>query len=290
MNNYGLSLDYKEQKEWSKPQMWLEMAIGAIAGGLFITSLIFKFSLGAIIAVLLMLLGKGLLLLSDLGRPERMLNIFSRPKDSWISKGAWGLILFGVTSAVSVAPLVLPGLSWLPWGGGGKILGIIAGVLAAFMMTYDAYFLSESKGVEFWNNGGLPMVFLTSAAVGGIGAFMVLAPFSGLAVGTGTLAFINTAILAATGISLYSYLRSAASGSEGSQVSMQLLMKGRISPVFKTGVVGAGIVVPLCVSIAAALFGWMPSMAWQIIGILEIVGVVFLRYSILNAGVYSPQA
>lgn len=73
MNEYALSVDYKRQKEWNKAPMWLEMAIGGTAGGLFIGSIIFKFALGAVIAVLIMLIGKGLLLLADLGRPARAL-------------------------------------------------------------------------------------------------------------------------------------------------------------------------------------------------------------------------
>jgi polysulfide reductase chain C len=288
MNNYALSVDYKEQKEWSKAPMWLEMAIGAIGGGLFIFSLIFKFALGAIIALLILLLGKGVLLLADLGRPERALKVLARPGKSWISKGAWGFMLFAAAGVASIAPLIIPSLPWLPWGGGGKILGIVAGVLAAFLMCYDGFFLAESKGVEFWRNGGLPMVFATSAAVGGMGALMALAPLGGLVIASKTMALLNIAVLITAAMSLYSYLWSAADGAGGAQLSTQILTKGKLSSIFWTWTIGAGMAVPFCIALPAILGVPMPALIWTLAGFLEIVGVFSLRYSILNAGVYSP--
>ncbi|MGE4272536.1 MAG: NrfD/PsrC family molybdoenzyme membrane anchor subunit [Desulfitobacterium sp.] len=288
MNTYALSVDYKEQKEWNKAPMWLEMAIGAVAGGLFIASLIFKFALGAVVALLAMLIGKGALLLADLGKPERFLKVLKRPKQSWISKGAWGFMLFAVAGVASVAPLVIPSLSWTPWGGAGKILGIAAGALAAFMMIYDGFFLADSKGVTFWNNGNLPILFGANATVGGIGALMVLAPMGGLVVSSGTLAVANTVALGVAGLTLYSYMKSAANGEGGAQLSAEKLTKGELSNVFWKGTVAAGIAVPLVVSVLALMGVNLPVLIWALTGVLEITGVVALRYSVLNAGVYSP--
>lgn len=288
MSEYAFSVDYKKQKEWSKPPMWLEMAIGAIAGGMFIAAMVFKFALGVIIAVLVMLVGKGVLLLVDLGRPERFLKVMANPKKSWISKGAWGFMLFAAAGIACAAPLILPGLPWTPWAGAGKALGIVAGGLAAFMMIYEGFFLTDSKGVDFWNNGGLPIVFASSAAVGGIGALMALAPMGGLAVGPETLPALDIAILSIAALSLYSYIRSAAGGTGGAHLSAETLTKGKLSSIFWIGIVAAGILVPFCVSAIAILGVYMPTAIWTLSGLLQILGVVALRYSILNAGVYSP--
>lgn len=282
-----LEVDYKEQKDWIKPPMWLEMALGAIAGGLFIASLFFKFSLGAIIAILLMLFGKGGLLLLDLGRPERFLKVLARPGKSWISKGAWGLIFFAVVGIVAVAPLIFPNPTWLPWAGAGKILGIAAGLGAAFMMIYDGFFLADSKGVEFWRSAGLPIVFATSAATGGVGALMALAPIGGLAISSGTLA-ANVTALGAAAVCLYTYVTWAAKGSGGARQSTEILTKGKLFSSFWLGAVTVGIAVPLLISTAALMGAPIPAMIWVLIGLLEIVGVIALRYTILNAGVYSP--
>lgn len=288
MNGYKLEADYKEQEDWSKPTMWLEMALGAIAGGLFIASLFFQFALGAISALLLMLIGKGGLLLADLGRPERFLKVLARPGKSWISKGAWGLIFFAGVGIVAVAPLLLPDPTWMPWEGAGKILGMAAGLGAAFMMIYEGFFLADSKGVEFWRSGSLPIVFAASAATGGVGALMALAPLGGLAINPGTLAAINVVVSGTMAVCLYTYVISASKGAGGAKQSSEILTRGKLSAAFWLGAVTAGIAAPLIVSAAALLGASLPAMIWALLGLLEIVGVVALRYTILNAGVYSP--
>lgn len=288
MNDYKLEADYKQQKDWANLPMWLEMALGAIAGGLFIVSLFFQFALGAIIALLLMLLGKGVLLLADLGRPERFIRVLARPGKSWISKGAWGLILFAGLGAVAVAPLIMHNLTWVPWAGTGTIIGIAAGLAAAFMMIYEGFYLADSKGVEFWCSAGLPMVFASSAATGGIGALMVLVPLGGLDISSKTLAAANVAVLGAAAICLYTYVSLAGKGSGGAQRSAEMLTKGKLFPSFWLGAVAAGIAVPLLISAAALMGAPITVMIWALTGLLQIVGVVALRYSIVNAGVYSP--
>ncbi|MDR1961167.1 MAG: polysulfide reductase NrfD [Gracilibacteraceae bacterium] len=287
MNEFALQIDYKEQKEWSKPPMWLEMALGAVSGGLFIFSLVFDFALGAIIALLTMLIGKGGLLLADLGRPERFIKVLARPKESWISKGSWGLVLFAAAAAAVVAPLVIPG--WPAWGAGvGKILAATAGGLAAFLIVYDGLFLSDSKGVSFWDNGVLPLVFGFSALVGGLGALMVLAPIGGMALSSSVLSVANNCVLLAAAASLFAYINSAANGEGGAKRSAARVLKGDLAQVFWVGTVGAGLGAPLLISAIGAAGAAVPAICWAVSGLLEITGVIATRYLILNAGVYSP--
>jgi formate-dependent nitrite reductase membrane component NrfD len=289
MNVYRLEVGYKSQKDWSKPQMWLEMAIGAVAGGLFIASLLFEFSLGIIVALLLMLVGKGSLLLTDLGKPSRFILVLSRPGASWISKGAWGFFFFAVLGIIAVIPLVFQDLAWLPWAGVGKIVGVLAGLGAAFMMIYDGFSLADSKGVEFWRSAGLPIVFFFNAAAGGIGALMILAPLGGLTVSSEALAVVNCIVLAVNAVCLYAYIATAAKGVDGARESAEILTAGRLSATFWAGVVVVGIALPLVVS-ALALFGVsISAVVWMAIGFLEVIGVVALRYTVLNAGVYAPM-
>lgn len=287
-NNYISYVSYKKQAAWSNVHMWLEMAVSAVAGGLFIISLGFEFSLGMLIAFASMILGKGTPLLLDLGRPERFIKVLARPKQSWISKGAWGFMFFAFIGMLSVAPLIIPSLPWTPWEGGGKTLGIAAGILAVFMMVYDGFFLADSKGVPFWSSGCLPIMFGSSAVVGGVGAFMVLAFMTGVSVNSGTLAVVNGASLGIAALSLYSNMKSAENGDGGAKYSVEYLTKGSLSKVFWNVTVGAGIAIPLALS-AVALFGIpIPSLIWAIIGLLEIAGVVAMRYTVLKAGTYLP--
>lgn len=288
VKEYALRLAYKKQKEWAKAPMWWEMSIGAIGGGLFIISLACQFTLGALIGFLITLIGKGILLLADLGRPERFVKVLSRPKDSWISKGAWGFMLFAVAGGISILPLIISGLAWTPWTGGGKTSGIVAGVLAGFLMIYEGFFLADSRGIEFWNDGSLPIVFVSSGAVGGMGALLVLTSFSRLNVTPESFVLLNMALLLTAGVSLYSFMYSAHKRAGGAKRSAEELTNGRLSSIFWTAGVVAGIVVPLCSTMVALLGVPIPAAGWAITGLLEIVGVIAWRYCILNAGVYSP--
>lgn len=288
MTEYNLQIDYHTQTEWDKSSMWLEMALGAIGGGLFIVSLFFGFNLGVIVAFLTVVAGKGLLLLSDLGRPERFVKIMGRPS-TWISKGSWGFMLFIVTGALYIVPFVLPPMGWVTMlGTVGKPLGLIAAILAVFIMIYDAFFLSEAKGVSFWVNGSMPVVFATSAAVGGIGAFMLLAQLGGLKIGTETLAAVNAVALVMASITLYSYIVSSKNAAGGALFSAERLTKGNLSGAFWGGAVGAGIIIPLLVTVCALLGVSQVALLWPLVGIAEMIGVIALRYCVLKAGVYSP--
>jgi formate-dependent nitrite reductase membrane component NrfD len=284
--SYPLSIEYKEQKEWKALPMWTEMAIGAVAGGLFIVSAIMKFSQGLILALLAMLIGKGGLLLADLGKPTRFLKVLARPGQSWISKGAWGLIAGGGLGVAAVAPLILPGLPWTPWAGVGKILLLGAALGAAFMMVYDGLFLADSKGVAFWDNGVLPLVFGASAVLGGLGALAVLAPLGGLALPGLAFGWAQASAAVVAGFAVFSLLIASKEG--GAAQGAEKLLQGELSQIFQVGALALGIGAPLALGGLAITGAAVPGVCWATAGLAEIVGVVALRYSILRAGVYSP--
>ena len=288
MNVYPLQVEYKKQKEWAGSLMWMEMALGAIAGGLFVVSLFLESALGLIIAVVLMLVGKGVLLFAELGRPGRAFKVLMRPGASWISRGAWALLLFVVVGAICVLPLLVSGLPWSPWTGIGKVLGIIGAILAVFLILYDGFFLGSAKGISFWSNASLPLLFGASAFVGGLGALTLIALLESPAYSFETLAVANSVVLGLTLLTLFTFLRFAHENEGGAKVSSESLIKGELSMVFWMVTVVIGLVVPLVVSLIALSGLFLSPVIWAAVGLLEIVGVFTLRSGILRAGVYSP--
>ncbi|MDR1604735.1 MAG: polysulfide reductase NrfD [Gracilibacteraceae bacterium] len=276
MKEYALQVGFKEQKEWA--DMWPEMALGAVAGGLFIASVALESALGALIALIVMLIGKGGLLIADLGRRERFIQVFKRPQDSWISRGAWALGLFAAAGAGYLASFILP------MGGVGKLLGLAAGALAGFLMAYDGFFLGDAKGVEFWAGGSLPLVFLSSALLAGLGA---AAPLTAGLNGALVAAMHLSAVLLAA-IALFTLVYNSRHGSSGAKKSAETLLSGGLAPVFRYAVVGAGLAAPLLAAGGAVLAGGAPALLWLPVGLLEIAGATALRYSVLQAGCYSP--
>ncbi|MEW9492141.1 MAG: NrfD/PsrC family molybdoenzyme membrane anchor subunit [Candidatus Aramenus sulfurataquae] len=103
-----------------------------------------------------------------LGNPERgffaPINAFPQMVHSWMARGiefVGGLLLF--TFIFMALKVVLNSKSVvLNWT--FAILGVLAGI---FSTTYSGFELSAATGVPFWNNGGLPALFLASGTVGG---------------------------------------------------------------------------------------------------------------------------
>jgi len=112
------------------------------------------------------------LLIADLGRPERFLNMLRvfKPKSA-MSVGAWTLVAFSTAGSVAVlADLACEsrrnGRSSLRGGIAalGDLSGIVAGLAGAIMATYTGVLLSATS-VPVWSRNArfLPMHFCASA-------------------------------------------------------------------------------------------------------------------------------
>ncbi|MEM3971965.1 MAG: NrfD/PsrC family molybdoenzyme membrane anchor subunit [Saccharolobus sp.] len=102
-----------------------------------------------------------------LGMPGRgffaPINALPQMVHSWMARGiefVGGLLLF--TFLFMILKLLNSKNIVANWT--LAILGIIAGI---FSTTYSGFELSSATGVPFWNNGGLPALFLASGTVAG---------------------------------------------------------------------------------------------------------------------------
>ena len=129
-----------------------------------------------------------------------------------------------VTLSASTAE-VLTVLSW--------IVGIIAGVFILLVGMYCGFAMSYCKGVQFWNTGLLPLVFVLMGLADGLALTMgvILATgadestISTLETWTRVLLIVNAVLIA--GYLLRAYRRHAAA-----EVSAQDLIKGSTAWVF----------------------------------------------------------
>jgi formate-dependent nitrite reductase membrane component NrfD len=162
----------------------------------------------------------------------------------------------------------------------------LAIVFASVMVVYDGFWLSSATGVSAWDSSILPVLFGLSALAAGIGLTQILAPFFGefIDVSQG----LHAGILVAELISAFCYAEGLAKGRTGARKSFELLVKG---PLVVTYIVGALVICTLipALVLGAALDGInVPGGFWICTGLLETLGVILLRYSILKAGVYTP--
>ncbi len=120
----------------------------------------------------------GILLIKDLDRPDRFLNVLLRPQwNSWLVKGGYTISIYGALLTVSGVLLFL-GIS------AGQV--IIWGVTALFAMItaiYTAFLFAQAKGRDFWQSPSLAMHMLVHAFMAGAAIFTLVALFVPAAAG-----------------------------------------------------------------------------------------------------------
>ena len=235
-----------------------------------------------------------LLLISDLGRPERFYNMLRVIKwRSPMSMGTWGLSAFatltGLTGAIQAARdgLVFghdnfPArfLSALP----DRLISVLATPFGLFVGAYTGVLIALTS-VPIWARNAVLMgpLFITSALSNGSSAISFILHLGGWGEQK-TLAALRRMELLALCL-------------EGCLVAASLiqmgqwgkpLRSGKLGALFLGGAVGGGILTPL-----ALLSGRESRSRGLIASLLVVVGGYILRRSIVDAGTHSardPQA
>lgn len=278
-------ISQRYQQEWDKLPMWMEMFFGGLGGGLYIISVLYNNFIGALIGYIILTAGKGVLLLIELGRPERFLKVLKKPLRSWISTGAWGFGLFIITGFIYLI-LAVQNDGKLVGGGFQTWLGWLSLIFALFMITYDGLFLADSKGVPFWKNSGLPVLFGVSALLSGAGSIICLSIFTGI--DFSNVIQLNLILLISVAIVLFFYMVASKVASATSNKSAQELIQGKYQSAFLGGVVIIGLIIPLLIVGGSVLGIFSSTILLAVAGLAEIIGLLALRYSILKVGMYAP--
>lgn len=231
-----------------------------------------------------------ILLIADLGRPERFLNMLTQFKVlSPVSLGSWGLLFFGLFVTLSTAywlardglfrwgPLKFLGflgteLQRLPH----RLLARVGALFGIFVAGYTGVLLSSTTN-PFWNhNQYLGFTFLVSALSAAIATIAILLAWRGH---TKLVALHNFRtlwifLLVIEAVLLYWEISAPTGG---------LLMSGQYQLTFVVAVGLIGILIPLLLLLVnrnSDLAGGQLAA----IGGLVLIGSFFLRYSILEAG------
>lgn len=239
-----------------------------------------------------------LLLLLDLGRPERFLFAFAQPFSSMIALGTWILSVFLVVGFVQIAILILPGLKGRASGGLWKTLWVIGSVAALGTAVYTGVLLGVVKVIPFWSTPALPLLFLISATSTGAGAVLLAAPlyrrvFGGEVGGEAVhaAARFDLMLVVAELVVLFFYLVIMAGTGPVAAASVQVLTSGGYAVAFWLGVVVVGLLVPLALEATTLAGAKRPSSAGfttLLAAACLLVGGIILRYAVLGSGIQSP--
>jgi formate-dependent nitrite reductase membrane component NrfD len=292
----------KPQTVWGVSHASWFFAMG-VGGALFINRLVFGIELGRVYGVIvadllsMIVIGiGGLILIADLGKPERVLRALMNPRTSWISIGAICDFIFLTLAAL----WAMCDFEWggarpfadLPWAG-QSTLGIafqaIAAVAAFIVIIYPGLVLAYSPSIPFWNTTLIPLQFLAFAfasAIGLVPIFALVYPVS--AEFLGDCANLEVIVLGSALLLFIAHMLQAAYGHTAARVSVNRLVKDDLNLPFIWGTLFTGILVPLLLVLKAASDGEAQLSFLVLAGLLTLPGNWFSKYAIIKAGVYAP--
>jgi formate-dependent nitrite reductase membrane component NrfD len=240
---------------------------------------------------LVALIPSPILLILDLGRPERFHHMLRIVKlRSPMSVGTWGLTIFGgfctlsaLIQAARDGLLARPRriqrvLLALP----SKTINVLGGVFGFFVGGYTGVLLGVTA-VPLWAKNALLLgpLFLSSAMSSGCAAItLVLSLVRGTRHSTiQRLERLDTLTLLAE-LGLILSVRANAG-----RVIARPIREGHLGRIFRWGVLGSGILAPLVLQIASLLRGHRRSRSTTILSsLLTLTGGFLLRYVIVMAG------
>lgn len=189
---------------------------------------------------LFFLLATGLLLIKDLDRPDRFLNVLLRPQwNSWLVRGGYFITVYG-------GLLTLLGLSnLLGWTAALGLLTWITALFALLTAIYTAFLFAQAKGRDFWQSPSLGFHMLVHSLMAGAAVFALIALFSES--GYSWLAFLKYLLIAGIAANLFILLieLSVTHPTEEARLTVKMITRGRYSHIFWWGVIVLGNILPL---------------------------------------------
>ena len=200
---------------------------------------------------------------AEAGRPGRGPRVVARVRTSWMSREA---VLGGAFAALAGADLLAP-------APGLRALAVVAALAYVFA---QGRMVSAARGVTAWSVPVMPVVFLASAAVSGLGLLLVADVLGGRPPGGALLGLTLLALVVALGIWLvYLTWRQDAAFAH----AVRALADGRAA----VAIVAGGYVAPFALA-AVALAADIPGLALGA-GVLMVLGQALAKWVlIVDAG------
>ncbi|MDQ3180321.1 MAG: polysulfide reductase NrfD [Acidobacteriota bacterium] len=218
---------------------------------------------GAIVAFIFLTI-TGVLLIMDLGRPDRFLNVLLRPQwKSWLTRGSYIITAYGGLLTL-----------WLiaSFTDFEKILKFIepAGIILALLTAvYTAFLFAQAKGRDFWQSPMLGLHMIIHSIMAGFAVFLIagffLKPSMAFSM---TINFLTIAVLIFHLITLAIEL-TITHTTEDAHTTVKMITNGEFSRKFWLGMIFVGNTLPLMLLLTGQIW------AFTLSGILILIGLWF---------------
>ena len=217
----------------------------------------------------------GVLLIMDLGRPDRFLNVLFRPQfKSWLSRGAYIITAYGAALTFWLAAFVFD------WEAVLKVIEPFGIALALLSAVYTAFLFAQAKGRDFWQSPMLGLHMLIHALMAGLAAFLLAFDYLGANIGFQiVLSFLTALTLGVHLVTLAIELTTTHTTRDAHSV-VRMITRGEFSRLFWLGMILLGNVVPLVLLYASerVAFYLGDDFADPLAGLLILVGLYFAQH------------
>ncbi len=222
----------------------------AIAAGAFLIPTIAGYEMfvpdllkqiGAIIAFVFLTI-TGVLLIMDLGRPDRFLYVLLRPQwKSWLSRGAYIITVYGGLLTAWLAA------SFLGYDEILKFIEPFAIIFAVLSAVYTAFLFAQAKGRDFWQSPMLGVHMILHSLMAGFAVFLTVSFFLKFNIGLmAVLTYFSISAIVFHLITLAIEL-STTHSTDDAQKTVEMIVKGQFSTDFWLGMVAVGNLIPLII-------------------------------------------
>lgn len=245
--------------------------LASIGGGLLIVSALIGFSIFPSLLVyqrniawgaVACLVAAGVMVLIDLGRPERVLNMLFHIHMA--SPFAWDFIFLALSVVLGFACAVFKP---------NRILACAAGISGAAVMVVEGIIFVVSSGREFWHSSSIPLLFLLEGVIAGF-AIVAFASSRGDGKLVRALAVLLAVLLAFNVVEwVYAYMPFT-----GAAEDLALLTTGPLAPLYWFQLI-------VCTVLPLVLLVAVPRSAIvRASSVLVLIGIVAAKFTILLAG------
>lgn len=219
-----------------------------------------------LISALVFLGATGLLLIKDLDRPDRFLNVLLRPQwSSWLVKGGYTITIYGALITLTLA------ISWFGLDMIAAPVQWLTAVFAVITAIYTAFLFAQAKGRDFWQSPTLPLHMLVHSIMAGAAFFGIAAFVTNP--GQDWINLLGYALLTGIGVNLFVLWTelSITHPTEEAKRTVKMITKGRYSRKFWIGTVVMGNLVP----VAILVFMGVQPLSLAIAGVITLIGILF---------------
>jgi Fe-S-cluster-containing dehydrogenase component/formate-dependent nitrite reductase membrane component NrfD len=231
----------------------------AIATGAFIVPVLGGFFadiprpiewLGAIIAMIF-LAATGILLIMDLGRPERFLYVLLRPQwRSWLTRGAYIITAYGGLVTAWIAA------SYFGYATALKVIEPLAIVFAFLSAVYTAFLFAQAKGRDFWQSPMLGVHMIIHSLMAGFAVILIAMQAFPVAAELVIFAALGATILIVFHLATLAIELTTTHSTDDAHTVAKMITNGSFSRAFWLGMILVGNVLPMFLLMTGSGFGF----------------------------------